>query len=335
MLVYSLLGNSGIPIMLTLETRAHLDTLHTGLMKESLTLEYKSSGAVDKSEPKKHEMAKDALAFANAAGGQIIYGMQEKDNLPLGLDAGIDPNQFPGIWFEQVIQQNVAPQIEGLRVHEVPLDDGTGRVAVVVTIPAAQGRAPHQAKDGRYYRRHNFGNQIMNDSEVRDTMRRATTPELYIRLSLPRGDNAGIEFAHGSEMSKPVTLSAFIGNRSSQPAFHSLVRLGIDSSIAILTNGLFTPEGERTEPGMPPQTWLMRRVSTPPELPIFKEVESDITRSSVTLGFKSKLCGGDTLHHFRVTIVIQTPGYASTEHWVIRHRGEHLELLKPGHPLTR
>src|SRR5580700_1836777 len=88
--------------MLKLETRAQLEALHSGLMKESLTLEYKSSGAVDKTQPKKEEIAKDALAFANAAGGQIVYGMKEKDNLPEGLDGGIDPLQFPGIWFEQV-----------------------------------------------------------------------------------------------------------------------------------------------------------------------------------------------------------------------------------------
>ena len=57
----------------------------------------------------------NSLAFANAAGGQIIYGMKEnKDHLPDGLDAGIDPAEFPGIWFEHVIQQNASPQIDGL-----------------------------------------------------------------------------------------------------------------------------------------------------------------------------------------------------------------------------
>ncbi len=196
--------------MLTLEKRADLEVLHSGQHKESLTLEYKSSGAVDKS--KKEEIAKDALAFANAEGGQIIYGMKEnKDHLPDGLDAGIDPREFPGIWFEQVIQQNTSPPIEGLRIKEVPLEDGTGRVAVVVTIPAAQARAPHQAKDGRYYRRHNFGNQVMNDSEVPDTMRRATTPELFVSLSLPGGNTATIEYPYQAAMSKPVVLCASVG----------------------------------------------------------------------------------------------------------------------------
>jgi predicted HTH transcriptional regulator len=139
--------------MLKLDTRADLEALHTGSIQESLTLEYKSSGAVEKTEANKMEIAKDVSALANAAGGQIVYGMTEQNHLPAGLDAGLDRSQFPGIWFEQVIQQ---------RINEVPLDPTRRWIAVVVTVPAAQGRAPHQAKDGRYYRRHNFSNLIMN-----------------------------------------------------------------------------------------------------------------------------------------------------------------------------
>ena len=83
--------------MLKLQTRAELEALHSGLIKESLTLEYKASGAVGKTDSKKEEIAKDASAFANAAGGQIVYGMTEQDNLPTGLDSGLDPKEFPGI----------------------------------------------------------------------------------------------------------------------------------------------------------------------------------------------------------------------------------------------
>ena len=43
--------------MLKLYTRADLEALHTGSIQESLTLEYKSSGAVEKTEAKKMEIA--------------------------------------------------------------------------------------------------------------------------------------------------------------------------------------------------------------------------------------------------------------------------------------
>jgi Schlafen, AlbA_2 len=312
-----------------LETRAQLEALHSGLIKESLTLEYKSSGAVDKTQSKKDEMAKDALAFANATGGQIVYGMKEKDNLPHGLDGGIDPLQFPGIWFEQVIQQSVSPQIEGLRIQEVPLEDGTGRVAVVVTIPAAQARAPHQAKDGRYYRRHNFRNQIMDDYEVRDMMRRATTPEPFVGLSFAGGMNASIEYAHESEISKPIILKAFIGNRSRQPAYHTLILFGIDTDIQILTHeDSFVPVGERTDPDGIPQNWIILAKTTPPNMPIFQEAYFILT-DTLALGFHSRLLRGE--HRFRVTTTVQTPGFAATEYWTILLRGNTLRLLEPGH----
>lgn len=320
--------------MLKLETRAHLEALHSGLMKESLTLEYKSSGAVDKTQPKKEEIAKDALAFANAAGGQIVYGMKETNNLPEGLDGGIDPLQFPGIWFEQVIQQNVSPQIEGLRIHEVPLDAQASRVAVVVTIPAAQSRAPHQAKDGRYYRRHNFRNQIMEDYEVRDMMRRATTPEPFVRLSFARGMmTAPIEYVGEREISEPIVLDASIGNRSRQPAFHTLIHLGIDADIPILSHGVFMPVGVRTGADGISKNWLIHAKVSPPNMPVFKEVVFILTDSPPTLGYPSRLLRGK--RRFRVTTVVQTPGFEATEHWTIFRRGPTLRLLEQGHALAR
>ena len=107
--------------MMKLDTRAELEALHSGMIQESLTLEYKASGAADKTPSKKEEIAKDASAFANAAGGQIVYGMTEQDNLPAGLDSGLDPAQFPGLWFEQVIQQMSCPRSRGCAFRRCPL----------------------------------------------------------------------------------------------------------------------------------------------------------------------------------------------------------------------
>jgi hypothetical protein len=315
--------------MLQLETRAQLETLHSGLVKESLTLEYKSSGAVDKTQPKKEEIAKDALAFANAAGGQIIYGMKEKDHRPEGLDDGIDPLHYSGIWFEQVIQQNVSPQIEGLRIQQVPLDAEAWRVAVVVTIPAARLRAPHQAKDGRYYRRHNFRNQIMEDYEVRDMMRRATTPEPFVLLSFAEGVTAPIEYVGESEISKPIVLEAFISNRSRQPAFHTLITLGIDADLSILSPGVFMPIPASVASDGIHKNWLIHAKVSPPNTPVFKEAVIILTDQNhqLTLGYHSSLLRDE--RHFIVTVIVQTPGFPATEHWTIYRQGSVLRLAEP------
>ena len=94
--------------MLSLKTEAELNALHENNVRENLHLEYKASGAVDKKDDKKKlEMARDISAFANSDGGQIVYGMTETDNDPVGLDEGLDPKTYPEIWFEQIVQQHV------------------------------------------------------------------------------------------------------------------------------------------------------------------------------------------------------------------------------------
>ena len=90
--------------MLKLDTKGELEALHNNNVKESLHLEYKASDAIDKKDDrKKLEMARDVSAFANADGGQVVYGMMEKDHEPAGLDQGIDAKTYPEIWFEQVL----------------------------------------------------------------------------------------------------------------------------------------------------------------------------------------------------------------------------------------
>jgi predicted HTH transcriptional regulator len=147
-------------VMLDLDGLAKLQSLHTNGVPESLHLEYKASQAIQNSDAR-NEVSKDISAVANADGGQLIYGMTENKNnhLPNGLDGGIDPKPYDGLWLEQVIQQNVSPKIEGLIILAVP--KGDGKNYFVVSVP--KSITVHQAKDGRYYRRRNFRNDIMDD----------------------------------------------------------------------------------------------------------------------------------------------------------------------------
>src|SRR5262249_17155840 len=199
--------------MLKLETKSDLERLKNDDIQASVTLDYKDAAALGKTSPQRSELCKDVSAFANSAGGQIIYGIEEQGHHPVRVqtDDAIDPADISREWVEQVIDSNVQPRIQNLRIQ--PIDVAPGRVAYVITIPPATTNAPHQAPDNRYYYRQNFQSVPMEDYQVRDTMRRATTPELYVCLSLPRGKTAGIEFAHQAEMSKPITLNVFVGNR--------------------------------------------------------------------------------------------------------------------------
>jgi hypothetical protein len=195
--------------MLKLQTKAELEALHTGNVKEGLHLEYKASDAIDKmDDSKKIEMARDVSAFANADGGQIVYGMTEKDHEPAGLDQGLDAKAYPEIWFEQVLQQHITPKIAGIRPRHVSL--GKSMVAVVIDVPATEGD-PHQVSDGRYYRRHNFNRLIMEHYEIRDAIRRILDRALQLEFELFKGDAAykNVEFSTFRDLSDPIALERF------------------------------------------------------------------------------------------------------------------------------
>lgn len=185
---------------------------------ESLTLDYKESGALQRTDGKKNELSKDVSAFANAAGGVLVYGMREDGHVPIGLDDGLDPNEVSKEWVEQVVNSRIARRIAGVRVRQVPLSGPqSGRVAYVVYVPSST-QAPHMAADHRYYKRFNFESVPMEDYEVRDVSRRFAAPELRLGLL---SQNIEIESA------TIHTLSVYVENLSSAPANFALITFHI------------------------------------------------------------------------------------------------------------
>jgi schlafen family protein len=248
--------------MAKLETKEELEALHTGNVGESLYLEYKASDAIDKnSDAKKIEMARDVSAFANADGGQIVYGMTEKDHKPAGLDQGIDPKAYPEIWFDQVLQQHITPNLTGHRIRHVPLHDGA--VAIVIDIAATKGD-PHQTSDGKYYRRHNFNRLQMEHYEIRDMIRRAVDPALEIEFESPQT----LEFDRHSTMSKPVPITTIVRNKSNQPSMYTLISVFIDRRVELGTTDGYERDAEIA--GLAAHH-LRQRIGVPSSYPIFRE----------------------------------------------------------------
>src|SRR5262249_12108910 len=157
-----------------------------------------------------------------------------------------------------------------------------------------------------------------------DALRRATTPELYVELFFATGETAQVEFVQ-SERSKPITLSVVVRNRSSQPAHYALVQVGIDTELSLPTLGDFFTMAI-TGDGQQQQHWLGHRFMSPPGMPIFKEIERDAAhRLSLTFTYPSSRPGEAS---FALTTSVQTVGYATTENWVIHHRGNILQLVR-------
>lgn len=122
-------------------------------VKEAIDLDYKECAALGKTDKEKNEISKDVSAFANSAGGTIVYGMIEKRHTPEMLDSGYDPNDVTREWLEQVINSRIQRRIGGVRINQVELRrTAPGQVMYVVWIPQST-RAPHMASDHKFYSR--------------------------------------------------------------------------------------------------------------------------------------------------------------------------------------
>lgn len=135
-------------------------------IEESIHLDFKSAGSLDKSDGKKKELSKDISAFANSDGGLIIYGIDERDHKAFGLSF-IDGNTFTKEWLEQLINTTIQRRIPDLTIYPVRFDSKIEQTIYVVKIPKSHD-TPHMARDKRFYKRFNFESVMMEEYEVRE-----------------------------------------------------------------------------------------------------------------------------------------------------------------------
>lgn len=132
--------------------------------EEHLRLDFKAADALGQTDSKKTEISKDVSAFANSAGGVILYGVRESPEPPHTADelSPIDPTAYSKEWLEQVINSRIHPRIQGIVINPVELNTKhPGKYAYAVLIP--EGTTAHQASDKRYYKRFNFKSEPMED----------------------------------------------------------------------------------------------------------------------------------------------------------------------------
>lgn len=97
-------------------------------VREGRDLDYKRQ-LPGKASGEKKEFLKDVSSFANAAGGFLIYGMEEKDGEPEEL-VGISAENSEGeiLRLASIIQTGVQPRIPGVRTKSIALQNGKDRL---------------------------------------------------------------------------------------------------------------------------------------------------------------------------------------------------------------
>lgn len=236
-------------------------------IEESIGLDYKAADALQNTDGKKKEIAKDVSAMANSAGGIIIYGIKEfSDDERRHLPEGITPihrDDFSKEQLEQIISNNISPKIEGLRIYPIALSD-PNEVVYVVEIP--QSHTAHQnTRDKRYYKRYNFESVAMDDYEIRDIMNRFRNPVIELEFSIEkthvkinngnsrRNNKEQIKIVKESELIESYLLKVVLVNKGNVYAQYvdyyielpeDVVSLGVHSDFEKTTNGYVKIYGE-------------------------------------------------------------------------------------------
>src|SRR5690242_15153549 len=145
-------------------------------VEESLTLEFKACDSL-RNKRWKEELAKDVSAFANSAGGAIVYGIRENSDTheAEAIDDGYDPREVTKETLQRVIDSRIHRRINGIRYNVIELaTTKPGRIIFVLQIPESS-LAPHMAEH-RFYKRYEFESRPMEEYEVRERYRRETFP---------------------------------------------------------------------------------------------------------------------------------------------------------------
>jgi len=282
--------------------------LITNQVQEDLNLDYKGCDSLGRSDGKKREISKDVSAFANSAGGTIVYGVIEDKHLPVRIDVGFDPTDITREWLEQVINSNIRRRIDGVRINQVALNQtNPGKVIYVISIPQSV-RAPHMAADHRFYKRFNFESVPMEEYEVRDVARRSETPDLHLTFYLSGGPEVPLQFEADALESQPVGFLASIMNESPKPAEHIVITLFIDTRLKVVELAGLTISGEaelKVGSETIRLTYLVMNWAVPGKMPVWSDAKFSI--SDTPVGFRVPQGSGQYLLGWELKSPRMTP----------------------------
>ena len=149
-------------------TEVDLQALIDNRVIERKTLEYKRQPP-STSDAAKKEFLADVSSFANASGGDIVYGIAERSGLPVpplhGMDIGDTDQEI--LRLENMIRDGIRPRIPSVGTQPVPL--ANSNVAIVLRVPRSWA-SPHRVVYGghdKFYSRSSNGKYQLDVDELR------------------------------------------------------------------------------------------------------------------------------------------------------------------------
>ena len=144
-----------------------LESLKDNAVPEGKTIDYKQILPGD-SDSKKKEFLADVSSFANANGGDLLFGIVESGGIPRSIDGlvitDIDQEKLR---LESIIRDGIQPRIIGIGIQPIPLSNS--RVVLLIRIPKSWN-SPHRVifkGHDKFYSRNSSGKYSMDVAELR------------------------------------------------------------------------------------------------------------------------------------------------------------------------
>ena len=171
-----------------------------------------------------HLLSKQISAFANGAGGRVFIGLHDWGE----IDGGVPVDLRKGgtrSWLEDVVPHTVDPPLQRCNVFEVRRSERSAGSRIlphhaiyVIDIPASE-RAPHQAKDHRYYLRIAGKSRPMGHVHLQDVLRRTRRARVELTRLGPYG-RTDLDTTDARGPRALVQLRAFLMNTGGVLARH-------------------------------------------------------------------------------------------------------------------
>lgn len=158
-----------LPSKLVETTQVHLEQLIEERVQEGPHVDFKRELPPAWDNGSKHELYADVSAFANAGGGDLIYGLEEDDEGQPAALVPLDPNpDETARRLADFLLNGVEPRIPGVQVHSVPVTVGevTGS-AFVIRVPQSWA-GPHRVRSNfKFYIREGNRKRELDMPELR------------------------------------------------------------------------------------------------------------------------------------------------------------------------
>jgi hypothetical protein len=148
-------------------TTTKIESLVEDQVREGSSLEFKLS-LPGRGEGDKKEFLADVSSFANAIGGELVYGVQEADGVAVATPGVGRENIDAEVQrLENLIRDGIQPRLVGVQMRPVPL--ATGTTVLAIHVPRSW-IAPHMVVLGgssRFFSRNSNGKYPLDVYELR------------------------------------------------------------------------------------------------------------------------------------------------------------------------